>query len=198
MKTWGITAALVMAASVLTGAGSPATASEFGVLGIGVTVVRDTGLYAAPGLSTPRVGTAWGGDATTAYCRKPDSNNKLMTLSANRPGRNGVQWANTAGYIWPGDLDGVPESLLTCTEFPALRVSVDTGLYSAPGLSTPRTGTVWAQQRLFGVCKTVDSNNRRMVLGVAESGRAGVQLANTAGYVWDQDIIELTSDLAWC
>ncbi|RDI31675.1 hypothetical protein [Lentzea flaviverrucosa] len=198
MKTWKITAALVMAAAVIAGTGLPASASEFGALGTRVTVVRDTTLYAAPGLSTPRVGTAWAGDDTTAYCRQQDSNGQLMVLGANRPGRNGVQWANTAGFLWPYDLSGVPTSLLTCTAFAPFQARIDTGLYSAPGLSTPRTGTVWAQGRLFAVCKTLDSNGRRMVLSVGESGRTGVQWANTTGYVADIDIVGSTNAVSDC
>ncbi|MFD9697617.1 hypothetical protein [Lentzea sp. NPDC059081] len=189
MRTWKITAALVLAAAAVA-AGLPAQAGELGALGFGTQVpVRvTTGMYAAPGLSTPRVGTAQVGDNVAAVCRQQDSNGQLMVLGIDRTGRTGSQWSNTAGFIWPFDLDNVPTSLLTCTAFRSYPTLRDTGLYSAPGLSTPRPGTVWAGERFFAICKIPDSNGRRMVLGVAESGRAGVQFANTAGYVWDDDI----------
>lgn len=200
MKTWKIAAALAMATAVVAGAGLPAQAGEFGILGIGrqVTPKWDTGMYSGPGLSTPRIGSAWAGDNVAAACRIPDSNGQLMTLGIDRPGHAGVQWSNTAGYIWNNDLQGSTESLLTCTEFQTYHAVRDTGLYSAPGLSTPRVGTVWAGEWFHAICKIPDSNGMRMVLGVAVSGRAGVQVAKTVGYIWDLDVYESTNSVTDC
>lgn len=200
MKNWKIAAAVAMASAVVAGTGLPGQASEFGSLGIGTQVTPrvDTGMYAAPGLSTPRVGTAWAGDNVAAVCRQRDSNGQDMVLGIDRVGHTGVQWSNTVGYIWEADLVGVPTSLLTCTAYGTYSTLRDTGLYTAPGLSTPRAGTVWGGERLYGICQIPDSNGRRMVLGVAVSGRAGVQVANTVGYVWNPDIAQSTDALRDC
>ena len=90
------------------------------------------------------------------------------------------------------------EGLLSCTAFQTYHVVRDTGLYSAPGLSTPRVGTAWAQDYFHAICKIPDSNGMRMVLGVVVSGRAGVQVAKTAGYIWDLDIYDDTRSVSDC
>jgi hypothetical protein len=200
VTTWRIAAAVAAASAVIAGTGLPATASEFGTLGIGtrVTPTENTGMYAAPGLSTPRVGMAWQNDNVAAVCGRQDSNGRLMVLGIDRPGRTGEQWANTVGYIWSGHLSGVPNAMLTCTAYLPYTTLRDTGLYTAPGLSTPRVGTVGAGQRFFGICKIPDSNGRRMVLGVAEFGRAGGQWAETAGYIWGDDVAGSTDSMTDC
>ncbi|AWT44393.1 MULTISPECIES: hypothetical protein [Streptomyces] len=175
--------------------------SRAAVLGVGRAVhpVVDTGIYSGPGLSTPRIGTAWAGDNVAAICQTQDSNGKRMVLGIERPGRNGIQWANTAGYLWDDDIREYTGDLPGCAGYGrSVHPVVDTGLYSAPGLSTPRIGTAWAGDDVAGVCKITDSNGKRMVLGIERPGRNGIQWANTAGYVWDGDIREYTGDLQDC
>ena len=74
----------------------------------------------------------------------------------------------------------------------------DTGMYSGPGLSTPRIGTARAGDNVAAVCRLQDSNGRWMVLGIDRPGRVGEQWANTAGYIWDYDIRESTADMRHC
>ncbi|MFI6690092.1 hypothetical protein [Streptomyces sp. NPDC050485] len=79
-----------------------------------------------------------------------------------------------------------------------MHTAVDSGLYSGPGLSTPRIGTVWAGDNFAAICRVNDNNGKRLVLGIERPGRNGVQWANTVGYVWDLDIRESTGDLPDC
>lgn len=71
-------------------------------------------MYSAPGPSTPQIGTAWGGDDVAAICEINDRVGNRMVLGIDRPGRNGVQWANTVGYIWAADISGNGEGLPDC------------------------------------------------------------------------------------
>ncbi|KOV83470.1 hypothetical protein ADL03_20560 [Nocardia sp. NRRL S-836] len=156
-------------------------------------------MYSGPGLSTPRIGTAWRGDNLGVACQILDSNNKRLVLAIERPGRNGVQWANTAGYIWADDIDGDTSFLPPCSSIGRdLRPSRDTAMYSGPGLSTPRIGTAWAGELVNGICKITDNKGKRLVLGRHLAGRNGVQWANTAGYIWDDDIADNTDALPDC
>ncbi|WP_439656849.1 hypothetical protein ACSHWB_31185 [Lentzea sp. HUAS TT2] len=193
MKKWKIAAAVASLSAALIGVGAQAQAQELkldvGALGFGrqVTPIRDTGMYSGPGLSTPRVGTAVAGDNVAAVCQLVDSNGKRMVLGIDRNGRTGSQWANTAGYIWDGDIREITSDIPFCAGGATMFPSRDTGIYSAPGLSTPRVGTAWFDQHVVGVCGMLDSNGAVMVLGVQVAGRNGVQWANTAGYMWAGD-----------
>ncbi|WP_405562746.1 hypothetical protein OG418_00415 [Streptomyces phaeochromogenes] len=175
--------------------------STAGVLGVGKSVHPrvDTGMYSGPGLSTGRIGTAWVGDNVAGICRVQDNQGMWMVLGIERPGRNGVQWANTAGYIWDNDIREPTGDLPNCGGYGrSVHPRVDTGMYSGPGLSTPRIGTAWTGDDVAGLCKINDSSGRRMVLGIERPGRNGVQWANTVGYIWDNDIREPTGDLQDC
>ncbi|WP_051854822.1 hypothetical protein [Streptomyces sp. NRRL B-1347] len=159
----------------------------------------DTGIYSGPGLSTPRIGTAWAGDNVAGICQVFDNNGKRLVLGIERPGRNGVQWANTAGYIWDDDIREPTGDLPSCNGYgQGVHPRIDTAMYSGPGLSTPRIGTAWAGDDVAGVCKINDNNGKRLVLGIERPGRNGVQWANTAGYIWDLDIVEYTGGLEDC
>jgi hypothetical protein len=95
---------------------SAAAAPAAGPLGIGWAVHPriDTGLYSGPGLSTPRIGTAWAGDNVAGICRINDNRGNRMVLGIERPGRDGSQWANTAGYIWDNHIRENTDSLPDC------------------------------------------------------------------------------------
>ncbi|MFF7394759.1 hypothetical protein ACFZAE_40915 [Streptomyces scabiei] len=173
-----------------------------GLLGIGwrVTPHTDTAMFSGPGLSTPRIGTAWLGDNVAAICKITDNRGNRMVLGIERPGRNGVQWANTVGYMWGTDLRDIDINILpSCDGYGrGVHPRIETGMYSAPGLSTPRIGTAWTGDDVAGICKINDNRGNRMVLGIERPGRAGVQWANTAGYIWDGDIRENTDSLPDC
>ena len=201
MKTWMIAAVVAFMTATLAGtaqAETPKASVGIQGVGIGVTTVRDTAMYSGPGLSTPRIGTAWAGDNVGAACQLLDNNGKRLVLGIERPGRNGVQWANTAGYIWDDDIREVTSGLPFCTSGPLLWSVRDTAMYSGPGLSTPRIGTAWAGTSVIGICKILDNNSKRLVLGVQLDGRNGVQWARTAGYIWDLDIAQNTNGLVDC
>jgi hypothetical protein len=198
--------AAVLVTAVLAGT-APAQAAGTGALGIGhqVTPRLDTGIYSGPGLSTPRIGTAWAGDNVAAICQVTDNNGKRMVLGIDRPGRNGLQWANTAGYLWADDVNAGPITLRSCGDYgrsqdlgKPLHLLADTGLYSGPGLGTPRIGTAWAGHEIAGICKIRDSNGMWMALGIDRPGRDGVQWADTAGYLWAEDVQELVTILPDC
>jgi hypothetical protein len=180
---------------------SAAAAPAAGPLGIGWAVHPriDTGLYSGPGLSTPRIGTAWAGDNVAGICRINDNRGNRMVLSIERPGRDGSQWANTAGYIWDSHIRENTDHLPSCDGYGrSVHPRIDTGLYSGPGLSTPRIGTAWAGDDVAGICKINDNLGSRMVLGIERPGRDGSQWANTAGYIWDSHIRESTDSLPDC
>ncbi|WP_416968248.1 hypothetical protein [Streptomyces sp. 4F14] len=171
------------------------------LLGIGrrVTPRIDTGVYSGPGLSTPRVGTAWAGDNVAAICQTRDSVGNRMLLAIERPGRTGVQWANTAGYVFDPDIRETDTgNLPSCDGYGQGLRTIETGLYSGPGLSTPRIGTSWAGDDVAGICKINDNLGNRMVLGIERPGRTGVQWANTAGYIWGGHIRTNTNSLSDC
>ncbi|RDI31676.1 hypothetical protein [Lentzea flaviverrucosa] len=201
MRIWKTATAVTALAAALTGVPAQAAAApEPGVLGIGRTVfpIRDTGLYSAPGLSTPRSGTAWVGNEVAALCTARDSNGAVMALAINKSGRNGVQWSNTAGYIWQADFSGDMTLLLSCDFNDRFYPRRDAAMYSGPGLSTPRIGTAWFDRQVIGMCRTTDNVGNRMVLSIQVAGQNGVQWAYTAGYIWDVDIQGNTSDLLNC
>jgi hypothetical protein len=200
MNSWKIAAVVALLAAALAGTCVPAQAAELGVLGIGriVSPKVESGMYAAPGLSTPRVGTARVGDDMAAICLAYDSNRAPMALAINSTGRTGSQWSNTAGWIWPPDYWQSMTDLSLCSARQRMVTFWDTGLYSGPGLSTPRVGTVWFNEPFLAICKITDSRGARMVLGVAISGRSGGQWSYTAGYIWNLDINANTSDLNDC
>jgi len=133
-----------------------------------------------------------------AVCRLQDNNGKWMVLGIDRPGENGAQWANTAGYIWDLDIIEPTYGLDLCTDRLTVQPSRDTVLYSGPGLSTPQIGKAWANEDVAALCKINDNKGWRLVLGVHLAGRNGVQWARTAGYLWDADIRDSTSYLADC
>jgi len=133
-----------------------------------------------------------------AVCRLQDNNGKWMVLGIDRPGENGAQWANTAGYIWDLDIIEPTYGLDLCTDRLTVQPSRDTALYSGPGLSTPQIGKAWANEDVAALCKINDNKGWRLVLGVHLAGRNGVQWARTAGYLWDADIRDSTSYLADC
>jgi hypothetical protein len=54
------------------------------------------------------------GNEVAALCTARDSNGAVMALAINKSGRNGVQWANTAGYIWDVDIQENTSELLNC------------------------------------------------------------------------------------
>ncbi|WP_162890043.1 hypothetical protein [Streptomyces olivoreticuli] len=89
-------------------AAATAPKAAAGITGIGweIHTAVDTGMYSGPGLSTPRVGTAWAGDNIAGICQINDNRGNRMILGIERPGRNGIQWANTVGYIWDADIIG--------------------------------------------------------------------------------------------
>ncbi|MER5373659.1 hypothetical protein [Streptomyces sp. NPDC002553] len=187
------------AAVALSATAAPAAAA--GPLGIGRAVHPriDTGLYSAPGLSTPRTGTAKAGDNVAGICRTTDNRGNRMVLGIDRPGRNGEQWANTVGYLWDLDIRENTDDLPSCDGYGrGIHPGNETKLYSAPGLSTPPTGTAWTGDDVAGICKINDNRGNRMVLGIDRPGRNGVQWANTVGYIWDLDIRENTDDLPDC
>ncbi|HUQ59684.1 hypothetical protein [Lentzea sp.] len=209
MRSGKIIAAVALLAATLVGVGAPARAeaaptgtapTETGALGAGRTVrpKLDTGMFSAPGLSTPRVGTARVGDDVAAICLAYDNNGAPMALAIDLTGRTGAQWADTAGYIWPPDYWQGMTDLLPCGAWPRMITFRDTGLYSGPGTSTPRVGTAWFNEPVAGICKIIDSRGSRMVLGIALTGRNGVQWSYTAGYIWNLDINANTSGLADC
>ncbi|MDG5808632.1 hypothetical protein P9869_39560 [Streptomyces ossamyceticus] len=180
---------------------SATAAPAAGPLGIGWAVHPrvDTGLYSGPGLSTPRIGTAWAGDNVAGICQVNDNRGNRMVLGIERPGRDGVQWANTVGYVWDRDIRENTDHLPSCDGYGrSVHPRVNTGLYSAPGLSTPRIGTAWTGDDVAGICKINDNLGNRMVLGIERPGRDGVQWANTVGYIWDLDIRENTDHLPDC
>ncbi|MFD5562346.1 hypothetical protein [Kitasatospora griseola] len=175
--------------------------SQAGLLGIGtrVTTRVDTPLYFGPGLSTPSVGVAWAGDNVAGICQIFDNNNKRLILGIERPGRNGVQWANTAGYIWDDFIIQYTAGFPLCLSYgPRVTPIRNTTIYSGQGLSTPRVGVAWAGDDVEGICKVNDNNGKRMDLVIERPGRNGVQWANSAGYVWDLDIAENTDALPDC
>ncbi|MFI6689747.1 hypothetical protein [Streptomyces sp. NPDC050485] len=194
-------AVAALSCGALLGAAIPASATPATAAGAGreVHTAVDSGLYSGPGLSTPRIGTVWAGDNFAAICRVNDNNGKRLLLGIERPGRNGVQWANTAGYVWDDDVIGDTADLPSCDGY-GRRVTPnkDTAMYAGPGLSTGQIGTAWAGDDVAGVCKINDNNGKRLVLGIERPGRNGVQWANTVGYVWDLDIRESTGDLPDC
>ncbi|WP_394618936.1 hypothetical protein JNUCC0626_07505 [Lentzea sp. JNUCC 0626] len=200
MRIWKIATAVVALTMAFTGIPAQAAAPEAGVLGVGKWVIprHDTSLYSAPGLSTPRSGTVWVGNYVDAVCTATDSNGVMMALAINRTGRTGVQWAESVGYIWPGDFSTPMSDLLPCDFWGRFYPRRDTGMYAAPGLSTPRIGTAWFDRVVIGVCRTTDNVGNRMVLSIQVAGRNGVQWAYTAGYIPDIDIKENTSDLLEC
>ncbi|MGW3073380.1 MULTISPECIES: hypothetical protein [unclassified Kitasatospora] len=200
-------AVCLAAAAALAGATAgavPASAVQqgpVGILGIGsqVTPVRDTGIYFGPGLSTPRIGTAWAGDNVAGICQVTDNNGKRLILGIERPGRNGVQWANTAGYLWDDDIAEATGGFPSCSNYGRRLTPVrNTAIYSGPGLSTPAVGTAWAGDDVAGICQVLDNNGKRLDLVIERPGRNGVQWANSAGYVWDDDIAEPTASLPFC
>jgi hypothetical protein len=79
-----------------------------------VRPVVDTAMYSGPGLSTPRIGTAWANSDVAAVCRINDSNGRRMILGIQRSGRNGVQWANTAGYLSDDALGTITDDVTQC------------------------------------------------------------------------------------
>ncbi|GGQ97537.1 hypothetical protein [Kitasatospora griseola] len=175
--------------------------SQAGLLGIGtrVTTRVDTPLYFGPGLSTPQIGVAWAGDNVAGICQIYDNNNKRLILGIERPGRNGVQWANTAGYIWDDFIIQYTAGFPLCLSYgPRVTPIRSTTIYSGQGLSTPRVGVAWAGDDVEGICKVNDNNGKRMDLVIERPGRNGVQWANSAGYVWDLDIAENTDALPDC
>lgn len=180
-------------------AGTPASGARITGAGREIHTRVDTGIYFGPGLSTPQIGTVWAGDNVAGICQVLDNNGKRLVLGIERPGRNGVQWANTAGYIWDLDIVEYTGDLPSCNGYgKGVHPRVDTAVYSGPGLSTPQVGTAWAGDDVAGVCKINDNNGKRLVLGIERPGRNGVQWANSAGYIWDPDITEYTGDLQDC
>ncbi|KIQ62746.1 hypothetical protein TR51_27750 [Kitasatospora griseola] len=208
-KTATALGALCLAAAGVSVAATPVSAtpapagqqSQAGLLGIGtrVTTRVDTPLYFGPGLSTPQIGVAWAGDNVAGICQIYDNNNKRLILAIERPGRNGVQWANTAGYIWDDFIIQYTAGFPLCLSYgPRVTPIRDTTIYSGQGLSTPRVGVAWAGDDVEGICKVNDNNGKRMDLVIERPGRNGVQWANSAGYVWDLDIAENTDALPDC
>ncbi|MFE7592100.1 hypothetical protein ACFU6K_22100 [Kitasatospora sp. NPDC057512] len=199
-KTATSLGALCLAAAAAFAGAVPASAVQqgpAGILGIGsqITPVRDTGIYFGPGLSTPRIGTAWAGDNVAGICEVFDNNGKRLILGIERPGRTGVQWANTAGYLWADDFQSTG-SFPSCSNYGHRLTPVrDTTVYSGPGLSTPAVGTAWTGDDVAGICRIADNNGKRLELIIERPGRNGVQWANSAGYVWDLDIREDTGPL---
>ncbi|MFJ1795202.1 hypothetical protein [Kitasatospora griseola] len=174
---------------------------QAGLLGIGtqINTLVDTPLYFGPGLSTPQIGVAWAHDNVAGICQIYDNNNKRLILGIERPGRNGVQWANTAGYIWDDFIFQNTAGFPLCLSYgPRITPIRNTTIYSGQGLSTPGVGVAWAGDNVEGICKVNDNNGKRMDLVIERPGRNGTQWANSAGYVWDLDIAENTNGLPDC
>ncbi|MFJ9692545.1 hypothetical protein [Kitasatospora sp. NPDC101183] len=185
---------LAAIATTAAAAAAPAAAARPGPAALDgagweINPALDTAIYSGPGLSTPRIGTAWQNDNVAGVCRKQDNNQAWLVLGIERPGRNGVQWANTAGWIWAADFSQNTSFLPLCDDYqPRYSPTVDTSLYSGPGLSTPQIGTAWAGDEVIALCVIYDNNSKPLLLGIERPGRNGVQWANTAGYIWGADI----------
>ncbi|MGW4379854.1 hypothetical protein [Kitasatospora sp. NPDC004531] len=196
-----VAATPVSATSVAASSVSAGQQGQAGLLGIGtrINTLVDTPLYFGPGLSTPQVGVAWAGDNVAGICQIYDNNNKRLVLGIERPGRNGVQWANTAGYIWDDFIFQNTAGFPSCLSYgPRVTPIRNTTIYSGQGLSTPAVGVAWAGDDVEGICKVNDNNGKRMDLVIERPGRNGIQWANSAGYVWDLDIAENTNSLPDC